>query len=249
MHASAVLSAASPSVAGPAVRAPIPALHLALVLLGFPAVSALLSTLLLDRTVFDATGLDFFTVFWGLIAAWYALQIVVLGRVLRASGWTWADIGHRWDRRRTLQACAAYLAVAAVLLGLIEAALAQAEPTPERLRMLSDLADLTPQTTVQRIVFIVMGLFAGLAEELVYRGFAISALRRRGLHAALAVPLAALPFVFQHGLKSIAQFGWFFGWGLAFGLLFVATRRLAPGLVLHWLVILAALPAVLQALR
>lgn len=90
-----------------------------------------------------------------------------------------------------------------------------------------------------------MGLAAGLSEELVYRGFAISSLRSHGLNKWLACAAAALPFVFQHGLKSLDQFWWFLTWGLVFGVLFVMTKRLYVTIVLHWLVILSAVLAVL----
>lgn len=65
----------------------------------------------------------------------------------------------------------------------------------------------------------------------------------------LAVCLASLPFVFQHGLKSLDQFWWFFLWGIAFGVLFVAVKRLYANIVIHWLVILSAMLAVLTVLQ
>ena len=91
-----------------------------------------------------------------------------------------------------------------------------------------------------------MGLAAGLCEELVYRGFAISSLKSRGMNHWLAALLAAFPFVFQHGLKSIDQFPWFFIWALVFGAIFIITRRLYINILVHWLVILSAVLAILQ---
>ena len=89
----------------------------------------------------------------------------------------------------------------------------------------------------------------GLCEELVYRGFAINSLRSRRLSPWLAIPIAAIPFVFQHGLKSLDQFWWFATWGVVFGLIFVFTRKLYVNIVIHWLVILSAVLAVLQTVR
>lgn len=218
------------------------------VLVGFPVVSTLLSLALLHRNALPS-GVDFMAVLWSAITLWYVAQIAILGRVLRRAGYGWSDICYRLDRRRTLFFVGGYLAIAFALVALVEAALRSATLDAAQLAALSDLSNLTPKTTLQRVVFVLMGLAAGLAEELVYRGFAISALRGRGLAAWLAIPLAALPFVFQHGLKSIDQFEWFFAWGLVLGALFVLTRRLWINIAIHWLVILAALPAVLQALR
>ncbi|MCW1776763.1 CPBP family intramembrane metalloprotease [Pantoea ananatis] len=50
-----------------------------------------------------------------------------------------------------------------------------------------------------------LGLLGGLCEELVYRGFALQGLRRRGAGIVVACLLASLAFVAQHGLKSLSQ--------------------------------------------
>jgi membrane protease YdiL (CAAX protease family) len=238
-----------PDEHGSTMPQPMPKTQIAALLLGFPLGSTLISLLLLQRDSLAWTGLEFFTAFWLLITAWYGAQIAILGRALRTSGWTWNDIGYRFGRRGTAWFVGGYLLFAAALLVFVEHAMAGASLDPEKLRALSDLSNLTPKTWPQRIVFVLMGLAAGLCEELVYRGFAISALRSHGMNRWLAVVLAALPFVFQHGLKSIDQFAWFFTWGLVFGVLFVALRRLTANIVIHWLVILSAVLAVLQVLQ
>ncbi len=134
------------------------------------------------------------------------------------------------------------------LLGFVEFALANAGTDPEKVRALSDLANLTPKNLPQRIVFVFMGLAAGLCEELVYRGFAIRSLKSRGINRWLAAFIAAFPFVFQHGLKSLDQFWWFFVWALVFGAMFIITKRLYINIIIHWLVILSAVLAILQTL-
>lgn len=225
------------------------AAKIAAVLVGFPVVSTLISLLLLDRASLAWTGLQFFTAFWLLITGWYVTQIVLLGRVLRSSGWSWRDVGYGFGRRGTLWFVAGYLLFAGALLGFVEVAMAGAALDPDKVKALSDLSNLTPKTWPQRLVFVFMGLAAGLCEELVYRGFAINALHSRGLSRWLAILPASVPFVFQHGLKSVDQFWWFFVWGLVFGVLFVATRRLWINIVIHWLVILSAVLAVLQVLQ
>lgn len=232
---------------GAAAPARMPWTSVLAVLIGFPSLSTLLSLLLWQRPAFAAAGLPFRPAFWSLVAVWYALQIALLAGVLRRAGWRWSDVGYGLDRRGTALFVAGYLLVAFALLAFVELALAGAGGAAPG-TTLSDLADLAPRTTTERIIYVFMGLAAGLCEELVYRGFAINALRSRGLHAALAVPLAAIPFVFQHGLKSLDQFGWFLGWGLVFGAVFVLLKKLYLNIAVHWLVILAAMLAVLQGL-
>lgn len=228
---------------------PMPWSFLLAVLIGFPAVSTLLSLLLLRQEAFALHGIAFRPAFWSLVMAWYCVQIALLGRVLRHVGWHWRDIGFGFGRVGTTRFVLGYLVFAVGVLCFVEWALAGVTPGSERWQRLSDLSNLTPRTTVKRLVFVGMGLAAGVCEELVYRGFAIAGLRSRGSGAWLAVPLAAIPFVFQHGLKSAEQFGWFFCWGLVFGILFVLTKRLYVTIVLHWLVILSAMPAALQVLQ
>ena len=114
---------------------------------------------------------------------------------------------------------------------------------------LNALSSLTPKTTTARIIFIIMGLMAGLAEEIVYRGFAIKAFVSNKINKWVAVFIAAIPFIFQHGLKSIDQFWWFFSTGVAFGILFLLFKKLTINIIIHWLVILSAMVAVLQVLQ
>ena len=226
----------------------MPASKIALVLLGFPIVSTIVSLLLLDRSLLSWTGLDFFTAFWALITCWYFVQIAIMAKVLKSSGWSWSDIGYSFNRRTTTYFVAGYLVFALALLGFVEFALANVGSDPEKVKALSDLANLTPKNLPQRIVFVLMALAAGLCEELVYRGFAIRSLKSRGINHWLAAFIAAFPFVFQHGLKSIDQFSWFFIWAIVFGAIFIITKRLYINIVIHWLVILSAILAILQTL-
>jgi uncharacterized protein len=224
----------------------LPLAHTLLIAVGFPLGSTLLSLLLLHRQVFVGTGLDFFTAFWLLISVWYAVQLLGLQRLLGAAGYSLRDIGYGLTPRQTGLLVAGYGIVALALVGFVEAALAGASVDAARL---SDFANISPTTTPQRLVFVVMALLAGLTEELVYRGFLITALREYGLNRWLAVGLAALPFVAQHGLKAASQFGWFFSMGLVLGLLFIWRKQLLANIILHWLIILSALLALLQTLR
>ena len=226
----------------------MPVSRIALVTVGFPIVSTLLSLILLDRSLLSWTGLDFFTAFWSLITAWYCAQIAILARVLRSAGWSWSDIGYGLNRRHTAYVVIGYLTLALALVGLIEWSIAQAGIDAGKVSGLSDLANLTPKNLPQRVVFVLMALAAGLCEELVYRGFAIRSLESRGINRWAAIVLAAFPFVFQHGLKSLDQFWWFFIWAMVFGVIFLAAKKLYINIVVHWLVILSAMLAILEAL-
>jgi membrane protease YdiL (CAAX protease family) len=215
------------------------------VLVGFPVISTLLSLLLLKRSLLTDAGFDFFNAFWIIITAWYLIQIYLIYRILVSSGWNWPDIGFPFSQKETLYLITGYLFFSLGLLAGIEWLLANADTDPEKLRSISSL---TPKTTTARVIFILMGLVAGLAEELVYRGFAIRVLESHKINRWLAAGIATVPFIFQHGLKSIDQFGWFMIWGITFGILFVWLNKLTLNIVIHWLVILSAMVAILQVL-
>ncbi len=216
------------------------------VLIGFPIIATLISLLLLNRNLITDLGLDFFNTFWIIIIGWYSLQIYVISRILRTAGWNWKDIGFPFSRKKTIYLVAGYLLFAIGLIVFIELALANSTVDAEKLNALSSL---TPKTTTARIIFIIMGLMAGLAEEIVYRGFAIKAFVSNKINKWVAVFIAAIPFIFQHGLKSIDQFWWFFSTGVAFGILFLLFKKLTINIIIHWLVILSAMVAVLQVLQ
>ncbi len=216
------------------------------VLLGFPIIATLISLLLLNRPLITNLGLDFFNTFWIIITAWYLIQIYIVSKILHSAGWEWADIGFSFSKKKTFFFIGGYLLFAFGLLAFIELALANSTVDVEKL---NSIASLTPKTTLARIIFIIMGLTAGLAEEIVYRGFAIKALVSNKINQWLAVFTATIPFIFQHGLKSIDQFWWFLTWGIVFGVLFLLLKKLTFNIIIHWLVILSAMIAILQVLR
>ena len=212
------------------------------VLLGFPIIATLISLLLLNRSLITNIGLDFFNTFWIIIIGWYLLQIFIVSRILHSAAWKWTDIGLPFSGSTTVYLFIGYLFFAFGLLFFIESELTNSIVETERLAALSSLI---PKTTTSRVIFIFMGLFAGLAEEIVYRGFAIKALTSNKINKWIAVFIAAIPFVFQHGLKSIDQFWWFLIWGIVFGIIYLKLRKLTWIIVIHWLVILSAMLAVL----
>jgi len=216
------------------------------VLISFPIIATLISLLLLNKTIITDFGLDFFNIFWVIIIGWYILQIIIISKILNKQGWNWKDIGYPFSQKKTIYFISGYLLFAIGLIIFIELALANSTVDAEKLEALSSL---TPKTTTARIIFMIMGLVAGLAEEIVYRGFAIRAFESNKVNKWLAVLIATIPFIFQHGLKSIDQFWWFTTTGIAFGLLFLFLKNLTVNIIIHWLVILSAVAAIFQVIE
>lgn len=225
---------------------PIPVPKTVAVLVGFPVIATLISLLLINRTLITNLGLNFINTFWSIVTIWYVVQIIVVSKVIKSSGWSWADIGFTLSKKRTVYLISGFLIVGFGLLLFIEMALANSVVDSEQLQSLSGL---TPKTTTVRVIFIFMALAAGVSEEIVYRGFAIRALESHNINKWFAVLIASIPFIFQHGLKSIDQFWWFLITGVIFGILFVARKNLTLNIIIHWLVILSAMGAVLQVIQ
>ena len=228
------------------MQKPIPIPKLISVLIGFPILAYLISLLLINRAIITNLGLDFFNTFWTIIILWYVFQIFIISKIIESSGWSWADIGFTLTKKQTLYYISGFLFIAFGLFLFIELALANSTVNSEKLQTISGL---TPKTTASRFIFIFMALAAGLSEEIVYRGFAIRALESHNINKWLAVVIAAIPFVFQHGLKSIDQFWWFLTTGIIFGVTFVVLKKLTVNIVIHWLVILSAMTAILQVIQ
>lgn len=214
------------------------------VLVGFPALFFLWSLPLLHRQAFTIPGLDFFTGYWLATAGIYAGKIWLVLLLLRRHGWGAADIGLPVGRQRIGRIVLLYVLFAGLAFLAVEAMAARTVFDAERL---ARLPGLYPRNSEQRLALLFLALFAGVSEEITYRGFAISGLVSRGVSRWLAVGIAALPFVLQHGLKSLDQFWWFLLNGLLLGLIYVTSRRLLPGILLHWGIIWVALLGVFQA--
>ncbi len=216
------------------------------VLIGFPIISTLISLLLINRPLITNLGLDVLNKpIWIIITVWYLIQIYVISKILHSSGWKWTDIGFTLSKKKTFYLIGGYLLVAFGLLAFIEMTLASSIVETEKMNQISSL---TPKTTTARIIFIFMGLTAGIAEEIVYRGFAIRALISNKLNKWLSVFVATIPFIFQHGLKSIDQFWWYLTWGVVLGILYLWLKKLTINIIIHWIVILSAMIAILQVI-
>jgi len=225
---------------------PISITRIVLVLIGFPVIATLISLLLLHRSLITNLGFDFFNTFWLIIICWYGIQIYLISKILAADGYTFKDIGFSFTARKTQYLFAGYLIFTVGLLVFIELALANSKID---VNLLNEISSLTPKTTISRVIFIVMAFVGGISEELVYRGFAIKSLTNLRINKWLAIAIAAIPFVFQHGLKSIEQFWWFLIWGLVFGVIYVQLKNLYLNIIIHWLVVLAAMVAILQVIE
>lgn len=105
-------------------------------------------------------------------------------------------------------------------------------------RGFADIAGMLPNTALERAAWALLSLTAGVCEEVYFRGFLIRVLHEHGSALPLAATLVASSLIFglghlYQGAKGVL--GMTIG-GLVFGLLFLLTGSLIPGIVLHVLI-------------
>ncbi len=96
----------------------------------------------------------------------------------------------------------------------------------------------TTITTGERFFWIGMSLTAAFCEETMYRGFALTRLRRLLGSSWLAILVATFAFAYFHGGfgQGAVLFGVRFGLGLAFAGIYLWRKSLWPAIFLHFLI-------------
>lgn len=218
--------------------------NLAIVLVLLPAIYIGYSELPWAVQLFDYKDRGYFFPFWGGLIAIHWISVVLVYFALQAQGMTFSEIGLGLKMPQFGLFVAIYGVLFLIVFTLIEWSLQGIGLTEEQLRR---LPGLVPTSTEQRLFFGLVAFSTGFCEELVFRGYAITKLKQAGLNQWVALILAGLAFVAMHGLNGIeGRFLFLFLGAIAFGLLFIATKRLMPGIVIHLLINLSAAAAPLQ---
>jgi hypothetical protein len=93
-------------------------------------------------------------------------------------------------------------------------------------------------TAAERFFWLAMAITGGVCEETMFRGFAITYLRRLVRSTWLAVLLATLAFAYMHGglHQGLVPFLIRFALGLVFAGIYLWRDSLLPGMFLHFLI-------------
>ncbi|HKV92998.1 MAG TPA: type II CAAX endopeptidase family protein [Candidatus Angelobacter sp.] len=172
-----------------------------------------------------------FTIGWEL----FLLLIVWIG--IRMRGVTFRDlIGGRWNRFEDFfidltiaggGVVAAYIVVgvASIFLGLAR---------PERMQESRKLADMLAPSSLQSLAaFILLSAFAGVIEEILFRGYLqkqFAALTGKGY---LGLIIQAAVFGLGHGYEGWQRMVGIFCLGCFFGILALLRKSLRPGMMTH----------------
>jgi uncharacterized protein len=164
-----------------------------------------------------------------LVEEWFGVFLVWLG--LRSRGLALGSLvsGH-WHTARAffkdLGLAVGFMAIVIPLAGIL-AYLLGANNNPA-------LANITPKTVVELVVFLSLTVSAGFGEELVFRGYLTQQFKAWTGRSAFGIVLQGIVFGLAHGFYGKAMLAIMVqGWLL--GLLAYWRKSLRPGMLAHWL--------------
>jgi uncharacterized protein len=159
------------------------------------------------------------------------LGVFLIWLALRRRNLTFGSlVGGRWDSPRaffTDLGLAVALIVVVVPLAAGLSYLLGANDNPA-------LANLTPKTVVDLVVFLILTATAAFAEELIFRGYLMRQFGAWTGSAALGVVLQGAAFGLAHGFYGIVMIA-IAVHGCLLGLLAYWRKSLRPGMLAHWL--------------
>lgn len=103
-----------------------------------------------------------------------------------------------------------------------------------QLEMSDNMVELFSGIMKQPLGYLILGILAPITEEIVFRGALLRVLLETFGHQKrwIAIVISALIFAVIHG--NVAQGTHAFIGGIALGWLYMRTRSVLPGIVLHW---------------
>ena len=214
------------------------------IIIGFPILYILFCKTYIADELFKNKNLDYYIPFWGGIVALHWASVFAVIKFLKSESKTFADIGYKLSRKGTLILVGSYALVALLVFIVVEVLLRNAELDSSQF---GNISGLIPKTTSHRIFFILLVFSTGFCEEIVYRGFAITQLKKVGLNKWLALIIAAFLFIGIHGINAyFHNFLFYFAGGVVFGLTFILSKRLLFSILIHLAINLSAMMAILQ---
>lgn len=175
--------------------------------------------------------------FWLLALAFHWIPFAFVWLALKKNHQPWSSIGVDWGWYRRW-----WWIFATILAALVAAAfLAPGLHYPDGLPRIgrSNPRFMIPLSTPERLFVIVVAFTAGVTEEVLFRGFAITRLTRVVGSPWRALPITVVSFLFIHGTpRSVQMLVVYTLAGLAFGVPFVLMkqRRLEVLILIHFLI-------------
>jgi len=168
---------------------------------------------------------------WNILAAW-ALTIAAVFLIFR-NNLTLSDFGQNLGTYpRTLIVIAA-LALLVLILALINKLQKRKPRSDKILKLTENVRKLLPSTGTERIVCVLVAFTAGFCEEFLYRGWLLNLTGAACKSIWLGLLISSILFGFAHLYQGRSGVIGTAVLGLSFGLVYIASRSLLPGQLLH----------------
>jgi uncharacterized protein len=168
---------------------------------------------------------------WNILAEWSLVAWCIW--IMRRYGLTLADLGEGLGSPLRILAAAGVLVVMVAVIGIVSKKQAK-KANPEQLRKAtSGFSRLLPLTSTERTAWVPLSFTAGVCEEFLYRGWLLQLIGAVFGSIWIGLILSSIVFGFAHsyqGRKGIIGTGVM---GIIFGSVFVLSRSLLPGQLLH----------------
>jgi len=168
---------------------------------------------------------------WNILAEWSLVAWCIW--IIRRNGLTLSDLGEGFESPLRLLLVSGVLVVIAAVVAIISKSQVK-KANPEQLRKAtSAISRLLPLTPTERKVWLPLSFTAGVCEEFLYRGWLLQLIGAVFGSVWIGLILSSIIFGFAHsyqGRKGIIGTGVM---GIVFGGVFVLSRSLLPGQLLH----------------
>jgi membrane protease YdiL (CAAX protease family) len=161
------------------------------------------------------------------------LLVVAAVATARRHGLALADLGQSWGEVRATLLVTGGLLVVYGVLAAISLTQLQKVTYGEMPAHLRRARKVLPGTRIESMVFVVVALTAGICEEILYRGWLVQFYGAAVGSIGFGVVLAGVNFGVAHAYQGPSGMAVTGALGIGFGMLFVWTRSLVPGQVLH----------------
>jgi uncharacterized protein len=173
--------------------------------------------------------------FWMANLAFHWIPFACIWLALRKNGESWDSIGldPSWHAKHKMWF--GLLIIILIMAAFLMPGVLYGGTLPVR----SQTIFLAPVSSLERL-FLIFGAFtAGLTEEVIFRGFAMTRLNRVSQNLWIVLPITVLSFLFIHGTpRSIEALMSYTLAGLAFGIPFIlmGLKKLEILILIHFLI-------------
>jgi membrane protease YdiL (CAAX protease family) len=196
------------------------------VLVGFPLLYWVNHLTPWNYGLFRQGDRSWYPYFAGSIIGLHWLTLLAMVLQVRRAGGSLTDIGLKLSPARAIIALIVFVLAGGGLLWLRTTWPLPDKP-PEGWQI------IYPFTWSERMLMLFASFSAGVCEELIYRGYALTVLRGRGIRLWLALLLSGLSFALMHGIPGVILLPMYLIVHAIFAGIYLGCRSLWPVIYVH----------------